>query len=244
MSTEEYLNSKSLLTLLQLVDSFFPMGAFAHSFGLETYVQQNLVTNRAAFEEQLKAALHYGIRNTDAIAVALAHKAAQIALENRSSASASIKQVIDLDTRLTALKLPRESRAGSIQIGKQFLRNARRLFTDETLDAYEKRIRSGECAGHHAIAYGLTTAAASIELPLALLGYLHAYVIGQVSAAVRLIPLGATEGQLIIQAIQPDLLEIAAFAHAAQREDFGSFTPGLDIRSMQHERLYSRLFIS
>jgi urease accessory protein len=90
----------------------------------------------------------------------------------------------------------------------------------------------------------LITAATSIELHIALLGYLHAYVVGQVSAAVRLIPLGATEGQLTIRALQPDLLEIAEYAQDAKIEDLGSFTPGLDIRSMQHEQLYSRLFIS
>jgi len=240
MAIEKDPTRESLLSLLQLIDSFFPTGTFAHSFGLETYVQKGLVKDRATFEELLRASLHYGIRNADAIAVALSYKAT---LECESSAFA-IEQIVDLDGRLTALKLPRESRQGSIQIGKQFLRNARRLFTSEIVDAYEKQIQTGECAGHHSIAYGLITAAASIDLPVALLGYLHAYVVGQVSAAVRLIPLGATEGQRVIQAIRPDLLEIAVFAQKAGIEDLGGFTPGLDIRSMQHERLYTRLFIS
>ncbi len=238
MSTEKHPNHDSLLALFQLIDTFFPTGAFAHSFGLETYVQEGRVTNRTTFEELLRSTLHHGMRNMDATAVALAYKAAQ---------ASDIEQIVILDTRLTALKLPRESREGSIKIGKQFLRNALRLFIEsrpETLEAYEQRIRSGECAGHHSIAYGLVTAVASIDLPLALLGYLHAYVVSQVSAAVRLIPLGATEGQLIIQSIRPDLLEIAVFAQKAEMEDLGCFTPGLDIRSMQHERLYSRLFIS
>ena len=234
-------NDSSLLTLLQLVDSFFPTGAFAHSFGLETYVQRGLVTDQPAFEELLRNALQDGIRNTDAIALALAHKSA---LEYEEAPDASINRITDLDARLTALKLPRESRNGSVQVGKQFLRNARRLVTTAAVDAYGKRIRSRDCAGHHSIAYGLITAATSIELPVALLGYLHAYVVGQVSAAVRLIPLGATEGQMTIQALHPNLLEIAEFAQDAKLEDLGAFTPGLDIRSMQHEQLYSRLFIS
>ncbi|MCZ6680795.1 MAG: urease accessory protein UreF [Candidatus Poribacteria bacterium] len=235
MTTEKSPDGESLLTLLQLVDSFFPTGAFAHSFGLETYVQHGLITNGATLEEFLRASLHHSIRNVDAPAVALAYRAAQIH---------RIEQIAELDARLTALKLPREAREGSIKIGKQFLRNVRRLFTDEMLEAYSAQIQSGVCAGHHSIAYGLATAAASTDLPLALQGYLHSYVAGQVSAAVRLIPLGATEGQQIIQAIRQTLLEICAFALDAQMEDLGSFTPGLDIRSMQHERLYSRLFIS
>jgi urease accessory protein len=234
-------NNSALLTLLQLVDSFFPTGAFAHSFGLETYVQRGLVTDQPSFEELLRTSLHAGIRHTDAIALAVSYKSA---LKYENAPVASINSITDLDARLTALKLPRESRNGSVQVGKQFLRNARQHVTNASVDAYENRIRSKICAGHHSIAFGLITAATSIELHIALLGYLHAYVVGQVSAAVRLIPLGATEGQLTIRALQPDLLEIAEYAQDAKIEDLGSFTPGLDIRSMQHEQLYSRLFIS
>ncbi len=234
-------NNSALLTLLQLVDSFFPTGAFAHSFGLETYVQRGLVTDQPSFEELLKTSLHAGIRHTDAIALAVSYKSA---LNYENAPVASINSITGLDARLTALKLPRESRNGSVQVGKQFLRNARQHVTNASVDAYENRIRSKICAGHHSIAFGLITAATSIELHIALLGYLHAYVVGQVSAAVRLIPLGATEGQLTIRALQPDLLEIAEYAQDAKIEDLGSFTPGLDIRSMQHEQLYSRLFIS
>lgn len=234
-------NHSALLTLLQLVDSFFPTGAFAHSFGLETYVQNGLVTDQPSCEELLRNALQDAIRNTDAIALALAYKSAQTYV---NVPDASIGRIADLDMRLTALKLPRESRNGSVHIGKQFLRNARQLVQHPVLDAYEKRIRSKNCGGHHAIAYGLVAAAASIELPDALLGYLHAYVVGQVSAAVRLIPLGATEGQLTIHALHPYLMEITEFAQNANLDDLAAFTPGLDIRSMQHERLYSRLFIS
>ena len=235
MATKKHANGSSLLTLFQLIDGFFPTGAFAHSFGLETYVQGGLVTDRPTLEELLRSSLHHGLRNADATAVSLAYKAAQ---------AADVERITALDTRLTVMKLPRESREGSMQIGRQFLRNARRLLTNEVVEAYEKRIRSGECAGHHSIAYGLVAAASGIDLHLALLGYLHAFVVGQVSAAVRLIPLGATDGQLIIQSIRPDLLEVGAFAQEAQMGDLGSFTPGLDIRSMQHEQLYSRLFIS
>lgn len=238
MSTENQPNHHALLALFQLIDTFFPTGAFAHSFGLETYVQEGRVTDRATFAELLRSTLHHGLRNMDATAVALAYKAAQ---------ASDMERIAILDARLTAMKLPRESREGSIKIGKQFLRNALRLSIESkkgTLAAYEQRIRSRECAGHHAIAYGLVTAAVSIDLPLALLGYLHTYVVSQVSAAVRLVPLGATEGQLIIQSMRSDLLEIAASAQKTEMDDLGCFTPGLDIRSMQHERLYSRLFIS
>ena len=232
MSTDTALEGKSLLTLLQLTDSFFPTGAFAHSFGLETYVQRELVNDPETFEMFLLSTLHHGLRNSDAVAIALTYRATQI------------EEVADLDKRLTAMKIARESREGSIKIGKQFLRNAVILEQSEMLDKYTERVRSGRCTGHHAIAYGLVTSAAKIDLFSALLSYLHAHVAGRVSAAVRLIPLKPTDGQGIIQSIRPDLTDIALFAEGAGIDDLGGFTPGLDIRGMQHERLYSRLFIS
>jgi urease accessory protein len=232
MLTDTALEGKPLLTLLQLTDSFFPTGAFAHSFGLETYVQLELVNDPETFETFLRSTLHHGFRNGDVVAIGLTYKAT------------GIEQIIDLDARLTAMKIARESREGSIKIGKQFLRNAAILERNEMIDKYAEGVRSGRCAGHHAIAYGLVASAAQIDLFSAVLGYLHAHIVGQVSAAVRLIPLKPTDGQRIIQAIRPELIDIARFAEGASMDDLGGFTPGLDIRSMQHERLYSRLFIS
>ena len=232
MSTDTAPEGKSLLTLLQLTDSFFPTGAFAHSFGLETYVQRELVNDAETFERFLRSTLHHGVRNGDAVAIGLTYKATEI------------EGVVDLDARLTAMKVARESREASIKIGKQFLRNAAILERNEMLSRYAEAVQSGKCAGHHAIAYGLVASAAKIDLFSSVLGYLHAHVIGQVSAAVRLIPLKPTDGQGIIQKVRPDLIDIARFAKGATIDDLSSFTPGLDIRSMQHERLYSRLFIS
>ena len=232
MSTDTAPEGKSLLTLLQLTDSFFPTGAFAHSFGLETYVQLEFVNDPETFEMFLRSTLHHGVRNGDAVAVGLTYKAT------------GIEGVIDLDARLTAMKVARESREGSIKIGKQFLRNAAILERNEMLEEYTQGVRSGRCAGHHAITYGLVASTAKIDLFSAVLGYLHAHIVGQVSAAVRLIPLKPTDGQRIIQSIRPDLIDIARFAESADIDDLGGFTPGLDIRGMQHERLYSRLFIS
>ena len=151
-------------------------------------------------------------------------------------------QIIQLDQYLSAIKQPAEMRKGSVQIGKQFLRNANKIVESKLAMDYHSAIRSGKCSGHHSVAYGVITA--GIELYLVLLSYLHSYVASQVSAAVRLIPLGATDGQQTIRSLQPDLLEISELVKDANIEDLGGFTPALDIRSMQHEQLFHRLFIS
>ena len=232
MSTDTTATNESLLALLQFTDSFFPTGAFAHSLGLETYVQDERVHNRESLESFLRATLYHGMRTGDALAVALAYKADEVG------------RIIDLDRRLTAMKISRELREGSIKVGKQFLRTAATLAESEMLNEYVKRIQSGKCAGHHAIAYSLAASAAKIDLHSTLLGYLHTHVVSQVSAAVRLIPLKPTDGQRTIRHLRSDLLEIVRFAQTADMSNLGGFTPGLDIQSMRHESLYSRLFIS
>jgi urease accessory protein len=232
MSIDTTAKNETLLALFQFTDSFFPTGAFAHSFGLETYVQDGRVHNRESLEAFLRATLHHGIRTGDALAVALAYHAAEV------------EQIVDLDRRLTAMKISRELREGSIKVGKQFLRSAATLAESGMLKEYVKRIQSGKCAGHHASGYGLVASAVKIDLHSTLLGFLHTHVVNQVSAAVRLIPLKPTDGQRVIQHLRSDLLEVAEFAQTADMDNLGGFTPGLDIQSMRHERLYSRLFIS
>ena len=232
MSTERTASSNSLLKLLQLTDSFFPTGGFAHSFGLETYVQSGAITDRATFEEYLRSVLRSGLRQADVIALVLAYRAT------------CIGAVLEIDNRLTALKPSIEAREGGIRIGKQFLRNARILGADSLIIDYDDGVREGSCAGHYPVAYGLVASAVEIDRSSAVLGYLHGYAVGQVSAAVRLIPLGATEGQLVLRSLHSELVEIAEFSLDVDMDSMECFTPGLEIRSMQHERLYSRLFIS
>ena len=123
------------MTLLQLTDSFFPTGAFAHSFGLETYVQRELVNDPETFEAFLRSTLHHGLRNGDAVAIGLTYKATEI------------ERVIDLDARLTAMKIARELREGSIKIGKQFLRNAAILERNEMLNEYAEEFNRADVRG-------------------------------------------------------------------------------------------------
>jgi len=226
-------DSDYLPLLFQLVDSAFPTGTFAHSLGLETYVQQGKITDSQDFKQLLKNQLIYTIKTGDAIAVAVAHQAAQ---------QANLPQIIDLDQILSAMKHPQELRKASIQTGKQFARNASQILECEFLHRYVASIRSGACDGHYSVGYGLSTA--TIPLEMALFGFVHQFIAGQVSAAVRLIPIGATEGQGIIRSLQNNLIDIVDFACKAKLTDLSTFSPALDIRSMQHEQLFHRLFIS
>lgn len=223
------------LALQQLADSAFPTGAFAHSFGLETYIQEGVIHDGTTLETFIAGTLRHGTRRSDALALAAAHAA---------MSDDDLPTILELDGRLTALKSATELRQASVQIGRQFLRTALRLYPVEPLRRLRQFVEEGDCQGHHSVVFGAVCAVAGVGQGRAVAAYLHAHAAGQVSVAVRLIPLGATEGQRVLRSLHPAILETAEFVMESPDGELGGFTPALEIRSMQHARLFARLFLS
>jgi urease accessory protein len=96
----------------------------------------------------------------------------------------------------------------------------------------------------HAIAVAVVTACAGIPLEMALSGFLHAFAANLVSAGVRLVPLGQTDGQRAIAELDPIVHHAASRALAARLEDLGGCAPMIDWAAMSHETQYTRLFRS
>lgn len=224
-----------MLSLLQLSDSMFPTGSFAHSYGLETYVQQGLVRDGATLQELLQVQLRYNLAYSDMLICAQAIQCHHY--DDRAG-------LIWLDELLTAAKIAQEAREASIKVGRRLLRSVLPLVADPMLQYYEAEIKVGRCAGHQAIASGLTYAALRFQPLASLMVYAYNFVAGQVSAAVRLMPLGQTQAQWVIQGLQPAMQQAAETALSSNLEDFQSFVPAADIRAMQHAYLQGRLFIS
>ncbi len=220
--------------LLQWMDSAFPTGAFAHSGGLETYAQVDLVRTpgdlRHLIETRLDNAAH-----TDMIIVHTAMSAH--ADDNRAL-------VARLDRLCSASKIARETREASEKIGRRMLSSVLNLLDDEMLTFYQAEIEAGRCAGHHPVTHGLAFAALGIEQRAALLAFGYALAANQTAASLKLMRIGQTQAQTILGDMAEAISEAVDTALARTLDDFGSFTPGLDIRAMQHEHLFRRLFIS
>jgi len=156
----------------------------------------------------------------------------------------SLDDVIRLDTMLESMKVVKEFREGSRQIGHSLLRVAESLWEDNLITGFADAMRKGRCFGHYPVAFALISRAIGLSTKEAILAYLYLFLSGLTAAALRLIPLGQREGQKAIKELQPLLITVTDRALAAKREDLSSFTPALDIQGMRHERLYSRLFRS
>ena len=229
------MSTESLLAVLQLADGLFPSGAFAHSFGLETYAQAGLVADRAGVESFLRALLEGTTGPSDAAAVAISA---------RLAAAGEVDGCLDLDARLDAMKFVPELRAASIQMGRQTLRAASAVVGHPLVATLARAVETGATPGHHAIAFGSALGCRGVGGEVAAGAYLHSTATTVVNAALRLLPLGQLDGQRILAGTHSLVARLAADAARASIDDLWSVAPGLELASLRHAELPARLFRS
>lgn len=229
------LTDDALLRLLQLTDSAFPIGAFAHSFGLEAYVARGIVCTAATLEEFITNTLLNAVAPSDGVAcVAIS--------QTGSDWEASVQR---LDRRLTAMKIVTESREASRALGTRFLRTATALFSLPRATSYLTDIDANTLYGHISLAYGLVCH--DLELPMqpALVAWFRHYCASLISVGVRLIPLGQTEGQVLLARLGTSILDAVDLALGRDIDELASFAPGQELAGIMHrDVLTTRLYIS
>jgi urease accessory protein len=227
--------NEAWLAALQFADGLFPAGGFAHSLGLETYVQDGVVRDRAGLEAFVVGHLEGSAGPADAVAVAAAARLAR---------DADVTGWIALDERLEAMKAVPETREASRQMGRQTLRIAAALGGDPVLAALARAVADGLAPGHHAAVFGGALGRARVEPEVAAAAYLHSTAALLVGAGLRLIALGQLDGQRILAAMRPRMARLAAAAATTDPADMWSFNPGLELAGLRHATLDSRLFRS
>jgi urease accessory protein len=224
-----------LLSLLQFCDSNFPSGAFSHSFGLETYIQDGRVKDKETFARWLRIYLDRQLVYADGLACRLAYEAIE---QNR------IEELWQLDRVMIAQNLPRESREAGRRMGERMIRLGDDLFSLPLLTEYRERIRAKRSFGHPALAFAIIAHHLQIPKEEGVLSFLYTSVATLVQNGVRGIPLGQTDGQRLLMELQSHLTQAAQKIQQLQPEDLGAVSPGLEIAQMRHERLHVRLFMS
>ena len=175
-----------------------------------------------------------GIGEREAVAVGLAHDA---------YLSGSLEIAFKADRELEAMKLGRESRAASWQMGRQVIRLAAdQLARQPLIEDYLAAVEAEQTPGHLAVSLGLTLAAAGWSKEDSIAAFLYHTATGFVAAAMKLLPLGQREGQRLLESW---LGVIEPISHkAAHQQVLQSWSPIQDIYAMRHSRLESRLFRS
>jgi urease accessory protein len=223
------------LALLQLCDTALPIGAYAFSNGLETYTQQGLISEVAALQEWLEATLHHALHGSHLLPVALAY---------RATAAGDWAQLERLDQHLTAMKHARQQREASVKTGQGLLRLAVQVWPGPSVERLYALYQQHRVAGHQALVLGVIGCQLEYEERIIIQAAGYQWLSGMISAALRLLPIGQLAGQRLLTALLPHLPVIADDICQQGWDDLSSAAPDFDIRAMQHETLYSRLFQS
>lgn len=213
----EPLAPDQLLSLTQWLSPAFPVGAFAYSHGLEAAVQQGAVRDAAAFAAWLDAVLRFGAGRNDAILIRLSAETADPA-----PLDALNRALQPSDTRLLE----------TVQTGAALCETVAAIWSEMPQDLTYP-VALGQAARAHGLPVGPVVQMA-----------LHAFAANLASAAIRLVPLGQTEGQAVLARCAPTCLEIAAATAGATRTDLATAPLSSDLHAMSHDTLYARIFRS
>jgi len=232
-----------LLRLLQIFDSQFPVGAFAHSGGVETYAA--LGGGLADLRDILDAQIALGWGRSELAAAHLAWRAAAREKGDRSLVSSIQSMQADtgkgdrslflLSREVDALKVVPAVRNASIGLGRRTLELLRRLYPDAAVDVDPP---------HHAIVVGAAGRRLGIGVGELLLAFAHSLAMGTLAAALRCMPVSPAQTQALLVESHDAMVLAVDRALADPEACLFTCTPALDIRSHEQAFLRTRLFQS
>lgn len=230
----ELKDRKKKFLLLQINDALFPIGAYSHSYGLETYIQKDLLPDAGDCWNFLRKRMEEGFCYNEFLSARYAYA---------YGAKGEADKILELEEILEACRTPREVREAGRKLGSRFIKTVRGMKIDYENKTFEQCIRT-KSVWTHSVIYGVFCASAGIAYEEAMEHYLYAQASSMVTNCVKTIPLSQTQGQHLLYQSQELLDRILRKLETLTLEDLCRSTPGFDIRSMQHEGLYSRIYMS
>jgi urease accessory protein len=211
----------------------FPIGSYSYSHGFERAVELGRVTDATTLLAWLRGILRHGAARADAVLMAHAWR--------RAHDADALREVATLACALRpSAELARESQAQ----GAAFLDTVRAVWPSPLLEDLHRNLAEWRLPVVMPVAAGVACRAHELPLEPSLALQLHAFTANLVSAGVRLVPLGQTDGQRVIAALETCWTSVARDAAGCELDDVTSATPNVEVLSMQHETQYTRLFRS
>ncbi len=224
--------SSALYRLMAWLSPAYPVGAFSYSSGLEWAVEAGDIKDAATLRRWIAAIITDGSGSCDAVLFAHAHRAAA------TGDDAALRTAAELATALVPSK---ERFLETAAQGRAFLDATRAAWPCAALDRLPA-VWDGPLA--YPITVAVAAAGHNMTLEPALAAFLQAVTANLISAGVRLIPLGQTDGQRALAALEPVIAATAARALLCPLDQVGSAAFRADLASMRHEAQYTRLFRS
>lgn len=221
-----------LARLLAWCSPAYPIGGYSFSHGLEQAVEDGLVTDRAGLGAYVATVLEAGAGRIDAALFAAAWRA----MADGDAARLDEVAAIALAWRATA-----EIALETTVQGSAFAAVTAAAWPEPRFAAFAAR--HGRALAHP-VAAGAAAAAHALALRPSLFAHLSAVAANLVSAGVRLVPLGQTDGQIVTASLASAVAAATDAGIAAELDAIGTAAPMLDLLSMRHETQYTRLFRS
>lgn len=226
---------QALLRLQSWLSPAYPSGSYSYSHGLEWAVNAGHIHDRSSLVDWLEADVCYGSARNEGI---FFKEAWWCAADNDRT---RLFEIVEL---ASAFRGTLEFALESSQQGAAYLATLRQVWPDHVLDLLSEIQRDASVRPCPAVVLGVRSARQKIPLPLALPAFLQSSIANLVTAGVRLIPLGQTDGQRAIAKLEEAVLAASAQAMNATMDDLGSAAFMVDLASAAHETQYTRLFRS
>jgi urease accessory protein len=210
----------------------FPVGAFSYSHGLEWTIDAGDVHDPRSLKQWIDGVLRHGAGRNELILLGAVWRALD---------AADWPQAREIAALAIALQPTEERRLESVGQGTAFIGAAAAAWPDPTLQAFRAAL-PGETT--YPVAVAVVAAAHGLPLRAVAVACMHAFAANLVSAGVRLVPLGQTDGLRTLASLEPVIVETALVAEHSTLDDLGSAGFLADIASMRHETQYTRLFRS
>lgn len=233
-------NPHGLLALLHLTDSALPTGGFSHSFGLEMYMQRDIVVDTDSFATWL----HGFIRQSAYGEGLLARLGAEVA-SDQSDLEGALARLEELDRLAHVTIIPRQIRDANKSMGMRMARIAPIAVKGvPLLDRYAEGISSGVYFGCPALVFGVAMGGVGFDSRTVARTHLMQLATSINQNAIRGIPLGQDAGQQVLASAYPVIEATASKIMQLGMVDLGAAAPGLELAQMAHETRHSRMFMS
>jgi len=230
-----HFTSPALLRLQSWLSPAFPTGSYSYSHGLEWAVEAGHIHDRNSLVDWLEADLCYGSGRNEAIFFSQAWCSA---IEDDHV------KLFEIAELAAAFRGTAEFALESSQQAAACLATLHQVWPDPVLDWLSQTLRERDLRPALAVVLGVRSARQGLCARMALPAFLQSYIANLVTAGVRLVPLGQTDGQLAIAELEQAVLSASGHAQTATIQDLGSAAFMVDLASMAHETQYTRLFRS
>lgn len=230
-------DARWLVGLLQAGDSYYPTGAYAHSFGLEGLVQAGMVRDRATLREFIFLSVLPALRQAELPLAAHAYAA----LDPDAPDWPKVEELCVLSH---ALKSAKEARTATDNIGRQRAELAAALHGHSLAKNYLERAAAGGWPFSSAISAAMEGRVLGAPRDAVLAGVMYASIGGLMAASMKIMRIGQNASQSLLTEALAQAPQIIAAASAVPMAEIGWFNPWLDIAAARHETADGRMFIS